>query len=97
MFTIKPVTIATTKIAITNDNTKFLLNNLIRRGGIYHLTFLFCSVQKITIFCTLLFYVYISKYYIELCVQKPNKKSMFTKDLVIKLWYSKGVYRRSVF
>ncbi len=97
MFTIKPVTIATTKIAITNDNTKFLLNNLIRRGGIYHLTFLFCSVQKITIFCTLSFYVEISEYHIYFCVHKPNKKSMFTKDLVIKLWYTEGVYRRFVF
>lgn len=28
MFTIKPVAIATTKIAITNDTTNFFLNNL---------------------------------------------------------------------
>lgn len=97
MFTIKPVTIATTKIAITNDNTKFLLNNLIRRGGIYHLTFLFCSVQKITIFCTLSFYVEINEYYVYFSVQKPNKKSMFTKGLEIKLWYTRYVYRRFVF
>lgn len=55
------------------------------------------SVQKITIFCTLSFYVEISEYYIYLCVQKPNKKSMFTKDLGIKLWYTGYVYRRFVF
>ena len=55
------------------------------------------SVQKITIFCTLSFYVEISEYYIDFCVQKPNKKSMFTKDLEIKLWYTGYVYRRFVF
>jgi hypothetical protein len=28
---------------------------------------------------------------------KTQQKSMFTKDLVIKLWYTEGVYRRFVF
>lgn len=55
------------------------------------------SVQKITIFCTLSFYVEISEYFIYSSVQKPNKKSMFIKDLEIKLWYTGYVYRRFVF
>ncbi|ODG65578.1 hypothetical protein A9L44_11160 [Staphylococcus aureus] len=61
------------------------------------MTFLFCSVQKITLFCTLFFYIEISEDYIYFYVQKPNKKSMFIKVPVFKLWYTNDGYRRFVF
>ncbi|KIT74888.1 hypothetical protein QT19_14555 (plasmid) [Staphylococcus aureus] len=61
------------------------------------MTFLFFSVQKITIFCTLFFYIEISEDYIYFYVQKPNKKSMFIKVPVFKLWYTNDGYRRFVF